>query len=121
MSTFNNRRGQQLELADALDPRSCPGTCRKHPEHVYILCYGRPVLVSDRDYRPCDPAANHPISHYVGHTRQVPIHRIRSHGARSGHFVAQIRPGTEEDEERVKRWESCPKCDGTLWYFCASR
>jgi hypothetical protein len=30
---------------------TCPPGCRAHLDHIYILCYGRPVIVQDRDYR----------------------------------------------------------------------
>jgi hypothetical protein len=53
-------------------PESCPADRRAHREHVYILCYGQPVIVKDRDYLLSDPAADYPITHYVGYTRQQP-------------------------------------------------
>lgn len=97
---------------------SCPAGCRAHREHVYILCYGQPVIVKERDYLPDDPARNYPISHYVGYTRQQPpVKRIWSHGAHSAHYIAQIRPGTLAGEDSAKRTEACPKCGGSLWYF----
>ena len=37
-------------------PESCPADCRAHREHVYILCYGQPVIVKDRDYLLADAA-----------------------------------------------------------------
>lgn len=99
-------------------PESCPSDCRDHPEHIYILCYGQPTIVKDRDYLLANTGSDYPITHYVGYTRQLPpVKRIRSHGARSAHFIAQIRPGTEADEESAKRSESCPKCGGDLWYY----
>jgi len=82
----------------------CSGRCLDHPEHVYILCYGRPTVVSDRDYLPDDPTLDYPITHYVGYTRQQPpLRRIWSHGARSAHYIAQIRPGTG------RRFKSCQR------------
>jgi hypothetical protein len=102
-------------------PESCPADCRAHREHVYILCYGQPVIVKDRDYLLADPATDYPITHYVGYTRQQPpVKRIRSHAARSAHYIAQIRPGTLADEETAKRTETCPACGGSLWYFAES-
>ena len=92
--------------------------CRAHAEHVYILCYGQPTLVKDRDYLLADEGGDYPVTHYVGYTRQQPpVKRIRQHAARSAHFIAQIVPGTESDEDRVKRHGRCPKCGGSLWYY----
>ena len=108
---------------DALFPDlgSCSGRCSEHAEHVYILCYGQPVIVSDRDYLIADPTHDYPITHYVGYTRQQPpVQRIRSHGARSAHYVAQIRPGTMDDEDDIKQHEPCPKCGRSLWYYAES-
>jgi hypothetical protein len=99
----------------------CPGGCRDHPEHVYILCYGRLVLVRDRDYVPDDPPVDYPISHYVGHTRQLPIDRVRQHGARSAHHIVAIRPGTEDDEYEIKLSGTCQRCGQSLWYFASPR
>jgi len=97
---------------------SCAPECLKHPEHVYILCYGQPTVVRDRDYLLADPTHDYPITHYVGYTRQLPpIKRIRQHAARSAHYVAQIRAGTEDDEDHIKEFERCPKCGGSLWYY----
>ena len=57
-------------------------------------------------------------SHYEGHTgQQPPLKRIRQHGAISANHIAQIRPGTINDEARVKRNESCPECGKSLWYY----
>ncbi len=99
----------------------CPGQCLAHRQHIYILCYGRPVLVRDRDYLPGDPSRRYPISHYVGWTSQLPpIKRVRQHGAMSAHYMAQIRPGTVRDEEHAKRFETCPRCGQSLWYYAES-
>src|SRR4051794_21507273 len=57
-------------------PKGCPKTCTEHREHVYVLCYGRQVQVSDSDVGRLSP----PISHYVGYTGGVPVLRIRRHG-----------------------------------------
>ncbi|WP_426975987.1 hypothetical protein ACQCSU_14510 [Pseudarthrobacter sp. O4] len=62
----------------------------------------------------------YPIRHYVGYTaspKYPPIKRIVSHGAMSRNFVADIRPGTLEDEAKAKELEACPKCGKSLWYF----
>jgi hypothetical protein len=42
---------------------------------------------------------------------------IRSHGARSAHYIAEIRAGTLADEETAMHTEACPKCGGSLWYY----
>lgn len=97
---------------------TCPPDCRAHREHVYILCYGQRVIIKNRDYLLHDPAPNHPISHYVAHTRQQPpVKQIRSHGAHSERHIAQIRPGRAIDANKAKDTEACPKCGGSLWYY----
>ncbi len=105
---------------DSSDDGLCPGDCRVHRQHVYTLCYGRPVRVRDRDYIPVDPAYDYPISHYVGYTTQRPIDRIRQHGARSAHYIVAIRPGTARDEENIKRSGTCARCGHSLWYYAES-
>lgn len=86
-----------------------------HPEHVYILCYGVPTIVGDRDYLTSDPAYEYPITHYVGYTRQQPpVKRVQAHGARSAHCIVSIRPGTTADKDEIKLHESCPKCGKSL-------
>ena len=106
------------------DPGSeaeCPGKCLAHSQHIYVLCYGRPVLVGNRDYLRGDRSRKYPISHYVGYTSQLPpIERVWQHGAKSSHYIAQIRPGTVRDEEHAKRFETCPKCGKSLWYYAES-
>lgn len=99
----------------------CPDNCRAHQQHIYILCYGHPVNVRDRDYLRDDPTRGYPITHYVGWTSQLPpIERVRQHGAKSAHYVAEIRPGTMRDEAHAKRHEPCPKCGQSLWYYAES-
>ncbi|MFI6031638.1 hypothetical protein [Amycolatopsis magusensis] len=113
---MTRRRSAQPDVTD-----SCPPECLKHPEHVYILCYGRPVTVSSRDGLRGDPTTDYPITHYVGWTsQQPPVRRVRAHGARSAHYIAQIRPGTLADEDHAKRHESCPTCGKSLWYYAES-
>ena len=106
---------------DVNNEGDCPGKCLAHRGHIYILCYGRPVLVRDRDYLPGDPSRKYPISHYVGWTSQLPpIERVRQHGAKSAHYIVQIRPGTLRDEEHAKCLETCPGCGQSLWYYAES-
>lgn len=105
---------------DAAGEGLCAGDCRMHQAHVYILCYGRPVMVRDRDYLLADPAEDYPISHYVGFTTQLPIDRVRQHGARSAHYIAAIQPGTIRDEHRIKLIGACPRCGKSLWYYAES-
>jgi hypothetical protein len=103
------------------DVGQCPAQCLSHPEHIYILCYGRPVLVRDRDYLLDDPSRDYPITHYVGYTaQQPPVKRVREHGARSAHHIAAIRPGSMRDEEHAKSVEACPRCSQSLWYYAES-
>lgn len=106
---------------DTSSKAECSGQCLAHRQHIYILCYGRSVLVRSRDYLRDDPSRKYPISHYVGWTGQrPPINRVRQHGAKSAHYIAQIRPGTMRDEEQAKRFETCPKCGQSLWYYAES-
>lgn len=106
---------------DQLLQPGCQPSCTEHETHVYILCYGVPVQVSDRDYLTADPTHGYPISHYVGFTtQQPPVKRVRSHGARSAHFIARILPGSLADEDAVKRGGACPTCGGSLWYYAES-
>jgi hypothetical protein len=106
---------------DTSNKAECPGDCLAHRQHIYILCYGRPTLVRSRDYLRDDPSRRYPISHYVGWTSQLPpIKRVRQHGTQSAHYVAQIRPGTMRDEEYAKRFEPCPRCSQSLWYYAES-
>ncbi|HYN29829.1 MAG TPA: hypothetical protein VES95_08170 [Dermatophilaceae bacterium] len=97
---------------------SCGLKCDRHPEHVYICCYGKPTLVGDRDHLAGESERDYPITHYVGWTRsQPPVRRLWTHGARSAHFVADLRPGTLREEELAKELQACPGCGGSLWYF----
>lgn len=101
--------------------RTCAPGCTEHREHVYVLCYGYPVRVADRDYLPGEPY-DRPISHYVGHTtQQPPVKRIRSHANRSAHHIADLRPGTVVDEKHTKLTGRCPTCGASLWYYHAPR
>jgi hypothetical protein len=55
--------------------KTCEPKCREHRNHIYIICYGRPVKVRDRDYLHEDRdawASGYPITHYVGFTTQRP-------------------------------------------------
>jgi hypothetical protein len=52
--------------------------------------------------------------------QQPPVERVREHGARSAHQIAAIRPGTMRDEAHAKRYERCPRCGGSLWYYAES-
>jgi hypothetical protein len=81
----------------------CLPSCLDHPEHVYILCYGQPVLVLSRDYLDFEREKDQPISHYVGYTgQQPPVKRIYSHGKGSTGAIASIIPGTIDDEDELK-------------------
>jgi hypothetical protein len=107
----------------------CDGfVCTEHDEHIYITCYGEPVFVGDRDhchndwlYAPYDAARGVPryqTTHYVGWTRtQPPIKRVRSHGAKSAHFVARIIPGNTYEEDTIRAFSPCPTCGASLDYF----
>jgi len=99
---------------------SCPLECTDHFEHVYILCYGQPTVINDRDYLPGDPARDYPVTHYVGWTGQPPGKRIAGHGSRAVRFLAQVRPGTTAAESQTKLRGRCPVCDAGLWYFAES-
>lgn len=103
--------------------KTCAPDCREHRFHIYIICYGKPVKVRDRDYLYEDGdawASGYSITHYVGFTTQLPIDRIRQHGALSAHYLVEVRPGTEADELNAKLYEKCPCCGRSLWYFAES-
>lgn len=114
----------EANVAALLAGPGCDPGCGLHAEHVYVLCYGQPTLITDRDWAAYDPReedANYPISHYVGWTRRhPPIARVRQHGARSGHFIAKIVPGDRQDEALVKATGQCPRCSGSLDYHAES-
>uniref|UniRef100_UPI003F491031 hypothetical protein n=1 Tax=Actinoplanes sp. CA-151224 TaxID=3239904 RepID=UPI003F491031 len=100
---------------------SCLPDCDEHLEHVYVICYGRPVHVADRDFLPGEEI-DYPIDHYVGYTRQhPPMKRVRSHGNRSGRHLAALLPGSIDDEERLKVTGQCPACGKDLWYYSKPR
>lgn len=101
-------------------PESCPPECRSHGIHVYVLCYGRPVIVRDCDRIKTDPTWQYPKTHYVGITRRLPITRIREHGNLSAHHIAVIVPGGELREMSYKLYAQCPQCNGSLWYYAES-
>ena len=97
---------------------ACPPDCRQHPQHIYILCFGRPVKVADRDYLDEETARDYPIHHYVGWTRrQPPVIRIRAHSHTSARHIAHLQPGDEQLELRVKESWRCPWCGSSLWYY----
>jgi hypothetical protein len=102
-----------------------PPEIRKSPRKmsVYVLCFGEPRLIRDRDYLSYDrPHVNYPISHYVGFTgRYPPLIRIKEHGAWCANYIAAIIPGANTaDEYLIKRYDKCPKCNGSLWYYAES-
>lgn len=114
-------------VPEATSPLSRPGrdpTCDGPSEHIYMLCYGRPTLISDRDWAPHDRLGDrdsYPISHYVGWTRRHPRStRVRQHSAKSGHFSATIVSGDKQDEALVKASGECPQCAGSLDYYAES-
>ncbi len=103
--------------------RRCDPKCREHRAHIYIICYGKPTVVRDRDYLRADGDAwgsGYPITHYVGFTTQVPVDRVRQHAALSAHYLVEVRPGGGADELNAKLYEKCPRCGGSLWYFAES-
>ena len=59
-----------------------------------------------------------PGSHYVGITHRAdPMKRIKEHGAWCAQHVVELRQGTEDEEQRIKREESCPRCGASLDYY----
>jgi hypothetical protein len=103
--------------------KTCEPDCREHRNHIYIICYGKPVKVRDRDYLRADRQAwrsGYPITHYVGFTTQLPVDRVRQHAALSAHYLVEVRPGGETDELNAKLYEKCPRCGRSLWYFAES-
>lgn len=95
----------------------CSPRCEDHPEHVYVVCYRRPVVVNDRDYLVGEQVFDYPISHYVGYTSGLPVRRLWTHGAKSSRHVVAVVPGDEHRENMVKELEACPSCSRSLWYY----
>jgi hypothetical protein len=99
-----------------METQSCEPGCMRHREHVYILCYGEPVVIKEGD------CGERPVTHYVGYTQQQPpVKRVWQHGRGSARALVRIRPGTLRDEARAKCLEKCPRCGGRLWYFGGKR
>jgi hypothetical protein len=71
---------------------------------IYALCFGRPLYVAEGDKRHLQPT-----SHYVGWTGQDPKERVRQHRVPLD-SIAGTRPGTAQDEARIKREGTCPRC-----------
>lgn len=95
-----------------MEAQPCERGCARHREHVYILCYGEPVVIREGD------CGGRPVTHYVGYTgQQPPVKRVWQHGRGSARALVQVRPGTLRDEARVKCLEKCPRCGDRLWYF----
>lgn len=91
------------------------------PVWIYILCYGKPVVIKQRDYLLADETRDYPIAHYVGITRRAdPRTRIGEHGKGSHQAVVSIQRGMKADEKRIKFTELCPKCNGSLFYYAES-
>lgn len=82
-----------------------------------MVCYGRPVLVNDRDYLAGEQVFDYRISHYVGHTSGLPVRRLWTHGAKSSQHVVAVIPGDKRREQLVKELEACPACGRSLWYY----
>jgi hypothetical protein len=79
---------------------------------IYLLCFGHPLNVEEGDNW-----HRQPTSHYVGWTGQNPRKRVRQHGVPLDSIV-ELRQGTAEDEARIKREESCPRCGVRLSPEC---
>jgi hypothetical protein len=103
----------------------CTPSCGIHNQHVYILCFGSPRVIRDRDYRPSEPrpVTNYALLHYVGWTGQhPPSKRVRDHGGKYLFpYIVEIRPGTPRDEFRIKCEETCARCGESLWYYRVPR
>lgn len=78
-------------------PTDRPGT-------VYILHFSQPTDVAEADRRHVRPT-----THYVGWTSQDLSRRVRQHGASEASVVYSV-PGTAEDEAKLKRQGTCPRC-----------
>lgn len=96
---------------------TCSVRCSDHREHVYVVCYGQPTQVRDRDYLVGERVFDYPISHYVGHTRGAPLRRLWTHGHGSSQKVAAVVPGDQRREQVIKELEACPTCGRSLWYY----
>ena len=95
----------------------CSPRCEQHLGHVYVVCYGPPVTVHDRDHLVGELERDYPISHYVGFTSGLPIRRLWTHGAKSSRCVVAIVPGDARREQMIKELEACPSCGQSLWYY----
>lgn len=104
-----------IAVPPALSP-ACSVRCSDHREHVYVVCYGQPTEVRDRDYLVGERVFDYPISHYVGHTKGAPLRRLWTHGCGSSRKVAAVLPGDEHREQVIKELEACPTCGRSLWY-----
>jgi hypothetical protein len=100
----------------------CSVDCREHPSHVYVLCYGEQVQVSDTDLNTDDRTMrlSPPIKHYVGVTESAPYVRIERHAQLSLHCVAEVRPGDYWDEHAMKFYGACAWCGSHLRYWEAN-
>lgn len=99
--------------------------CADHPEHLYVICYGKPAMVKSRDWSAWDLELKemgsfkpYPISHYVGWTTQhPPVKRLWQHAANSAQLVVTVMPGNAYEESVLKQFGVCPRCHGSLNYF----
>lgn len=82
------------------------------PGIIYILCFGEPIYVQQSDN-----GHIRPTSHYVGWTGQAPIKRITQHGGIETD-IAELIPGTAENERRIKEVGTCPRCGKLLAPEC---
>lgn len=75
-------------------------------------------MIESRDYLKTDTSFDYAITHYVGYTtQQPPMKRVKQHGSMCADHLVLVRQGNEDDEIKMKAFESCPKCRLWLWYY----
>jgi ribosomal protein L37AE/L43A len=45
------------------------------------------------------------------------VKRIKDHGAWCARHIVDLREGTEDEEQRIKREDDCPRCGRNLNYY----
>jgi hypothetical protein len=101
----------RLEEQYGLPFEQIPGT-------VYILHWDKPTVILSVSYDYGIGASSEPITHYVGWTQQSdPKKRYNNHSrVKDGtrHNLVEVKKGTPNDEEELKRNGNCPHCGESL-------
>jgi hypothetical protein len=100
------------------------GAAQRHG-FVYVLCLDPPRGIADADIPDLPgliPKRCAPISHYVGYTKQDwPMRRAGGYGGAGMITCVLLTPGTQDDEEKLKRHGKCPPCHKSLNYRAKAR